>query len=317
VNVLVRALQDANRLQILSRPQVMTLDTIEAYVLVGQRVPRVNGVSGGSTVSPPVISTSDTEVGLIMRIQPRTNQDGLILLDVQIERSSLGPESTGIPVGFSANGDVIRSPIINTTRAQTRISAYDGQTVVFAGLIQKTRSSRSRRIPWLADIPVAGHLFKFESEQESRSELLVILTPRIIHGETDLEMVNQLETARMSWCLSDVVNINGVQNLSSGNGFWGPPCSAVIYPDVNPCIEYVDGVQVNGLELNEAGVPVGPIEVVPTEDPAVTPVDPIQPAVDPALVPQAYLQQGQPNVQMPSVIQPANYQNPTNVYIQR
>lgn len=313
VNVLVRALQDANRLQILSRPQVMTLDTIEAYVLVGQRVPRVQGVSGGSTVSPPVITTADTEVGLIMRIQPRTNQDGLIILDVQIERSSLGPESTGIPVGFSANGDVIRSPIINTTRAQTRISAYDGQTVVFAGLIQKTRSSRSRRIPWLADIPIAGHLFKFESEQESRTELLVILTPRIIHGESDVEMINQLETARMSWCLADVVNINGVTNLSSGNGLWGPPCSAVIYPDVNPTIEYLDGVEVQGMQLNESVAPVAPVEVPPTPQ---APTEPSQSVADP-LLPQAYMQQGQPNGQTINTVQPASYQNQSNVYIQR
>ncbi len=157
VNILVRALQDANRLQILSRPQVMTLDTIEAFVQVGQQVPRVQNVTAGNNVTAPTISTEDVPVGLIMRIQPRTNQDGLIILDVQIERSSVGPEATGIPVGFGVNGEVIRSPIINTTRAQTRISAYDGQTVVFAGLIQKTRSSRSRRVPWLADIPIAGN----------------------------------------------------------------------------------------------------------------------------------------------------------------
>ncbi len=273
VNILVRALQDANRLQILSRPQIMTLDTVEAYVQVGQQVPRVQSVASGSVAVAPTISTVDVPVGLIMRIQPRTNQDGLILLDVQIERSSLGPTDTGIPVGFSANGDVIRSPVINTTRAQTRVSAYDGQTVVFAGLITKSRATRSRRIPYLADIPIAGNLFKFDSETESRSELLAVMTPRIVHSEADLEMINQIESARMSWCLADVVNINGVPNLSPGNGLWGPPCSQIIYPDVQPTVEYIDGLPVDPMiELNMVpSSPASPANVPSILNPVVVP----------------------------------------------
>jgi general secretion pathway protein D len=312
VNILVRALQDANRLQILSRPQVMTLDTIEAFVQVGQRVPRVQSATSGNVNVAPTIVTEDTDVGLIMRIQPRTNQDGLILLDVQIERSTLGDEASGIPVGFGANGEVIRSPIINTTRAQTRVSAYDGQTVVFAGLIQKSRTSRSRRIPYLADIPIAGNLFKFDSETESRSELLVIMTPRIIHGENDLEMINQLETARMSWCLADVVNLNGVANLSSGNGLWGPTCSTVIYPDVTPSIEYVDGVPMEVI-ADEGAIEYRPTEVsepalsvpAPLVEPSYLPTTPsVQPSVEPSLLPEV---NGQPSAQLqPEMLRPLN-----------
>ncbi len=248
VNILMRALQDANRLQILSRPQVMTLDTVAAFVQVGALVPRISSVTGGSTVAAPTISTTDYPTGLIMRVQPRTNQDGLILMDVQVERSTVGPEATGIPVGFSATGDVIRSPIINTTRAETRISAYDGQTVVFAGLISKQRSSRSRRIPFLADIPLVGNLFKFDTEAETRSELLVVMTPRIVRDPEDVEMINQIESARMSWCLADVVNMHGVSGLSEGNGLWGPACSPMIYPDISPTVE--GGVNQEGIHLN-------------------------------------------------------------------
>jgi type II secretion system protein D len=238
VSILFRALQDASRLQILSRPQVMTLDTVAAFVQVGQLVPRIQGVQGGTNVAAPVITTTDVPIGLIMRVQPRTNQDGLILLDVQVERSKLGPEDEGIPVGFGANGEVIRSPIIDTTRAETRISAYDGQTVVFAGLISKERSSRSRRIPFLADIPFAGWLFKYETETERRSELLVVMTPRIVRDPSDVEMINQLESSRMSWCLADVLNMHGVSGLSEGNGLWGPACSPIIYPDESPTADW-------------------------------------------------------------------------------
>ncbi len=226
----------------------MTLDTVAAFVQVGAQVPRINGVSGGNTVAPPTITTSDVPVGLIMRVQPRTNQDGLILMDVQVERSTVGDEATGIPVGFSATGDVIRSPIINTTRAETRVSAYDGQTVVFAGLITKQRSSRSRRVPFLADIPIVGNLFKYDTETESRSELLVVMTPRIVRDQEDIDMINQMESARMSWCLADVVNMHGVAGLSEGNGLWGPACSPIIYPDESPTIEWNEAS--NGIQLN-------------------------------------------------------------------
>ncbi len=125
INMLFRALQDANRLQILSRPNLLTIDNNISVVQVGQSVPRVNGVN--ATNFGQQISTVNENVGLIMQIQPRTNQDGLINMVVAVERSSLGPVDTGIPVGFGPGGETIRSPVINRTLAQTRVTAYDGK----------------------------------------------------------------------------------------------------------------------------------------------------------------------------------------------
>ncbi len=238
VSILIRALQDAQRLQILSRPQVMTLDNLEAFVQIGQRVPRVTGITNNGGVGGQTIATQDTDVGLLMRVRPRTNQDGLIHMDVYVERSSVGDDSTGIPIGFAvgANGDteVIRSPVINTTNALTKVTAQDGQTVVFAGLITKERASISRRVPWLSDIPILGALFRYDTESERRTELLVVMTPRIVRGPEDTQVINQVESSRMSWCLADVLNIHGDASLSEGNGLWGPAASPVIYPHVNP-----------------------------------------------------------------------------------
>jgi type II secretion system protein D len=234
VSILIRALQDAQRLQILSRPQVMTLDNLEAFVQVGQRVPRITGVTAGNGVTGQTIATNDVDVGLLMRVRPRTNQDGLIHMDVYVERSSVGDETTGIPVGFGPNGEVIRSPVINTTNALTKVTAQDGQTVVFAGLITKERASISRRVPWLSDIPILGALFRYDTESERRTELLVVMTPRIVRGPEDTQIINQVESSRMSWCLADVLNIHGDASLSEGNGLWGPAASPVIYPHVNP-----------------------------------------------------------------------------------
>jgi type II secretion system protein D len=236
ISALLRTLQDANRLQILSRPSVTTVDNVEGFVQVGAQVPRIQNVTPGNQFAGQSISIEDVNIGLILRILPRTNEDGLILLNVSIERSSLRNDDTGIPVGFGPDGEVIRSPIINTTRATSRISAYDGQTVVYAGLISKARTSRTRRIPFLADIPLAGALFRFDTETESRTELLVVLTPRIINSDVALDTMNQVESSRMSWCLADVLNIHGDTSLSPGNGLWGPAASPVIYPDLQPTV---------------------------------------------------------------------------------
>ncbi len=254
VNVLIRALQDANRLQILSRPQVMTIDNVEAFVQVGARVPRVRSVNQ-NTIGGNSVNTEDVDVGLLMRLQPRTNQDGMILMNVSVERSNVGPEETGIPVGFGPNGEVIRSPLINTTRAQTRVTAFDGQTVAFAGLITKNRTSRSRRIPFLADIPIAGALFRFDTESDTRTELLVVMTPHIVRTPEDMQTIVDVESSRMSWCLADVLNIHGDTNLSPGNGLWGPASSPIIYPDMQPTVDPT----LQGQSLLIEGQPMQPI----------------------------------------------------------
>jgi len=108
-----------------------------------------------------------------------------------------------------------------------------------SGLITKTRSTRSRRIPWLADIPIAGALFRFDSQAETRTELLVVMTPHVINSNDDekLEMIKQVESSRMSWCMADILNIHGDVGLSPGNGLWGPAASPVIYPDLQPTID--------------------------------------------------------------------------------
>ncbi|MCA9132634.1 MAG: hypothetical protein KDA45_05755, partial [Planctomycetales bacterium] len=164
------------------------------------------------------------------------NQDGLIVMQVEVQNSSVGDVNSGIPVGFGPTGEVIRSPIINTTQATTTVSAYSGQTVVFAGLIAKTRTSSRTQVPILGSLPLVGAAFRFDTETERRRELMVVMTPRIIQSDEDYEILKTVETSRMSWCLADVLNIHGDVGLSGGNGLWGPAKSPVIYPDLQPTV---------------------------------------------------------------------------------
>lgn len=237
VGLLFRMLQDANRVQILSRPSLMTIDNNISVVNVGQSVPTLTGTTNG--INGVTTGVNYVNTGLTMQIQPRTNQDGLINMIVAVSRSNIDP-SGGIPIGFQIDGQgnsqPISAPIFNQTLAQTRVTAYDGQTVILGGLITKERATRSRRIPFLADIPLAGWLFRYDSETERRTELLVVMTPRVINynDPNKLDMIKQVESSRMSWCLADILNVYGDVGLSEGNGLWGPAASPVIYPDVNP-----------------------------------------------------------------------------------
>ncbi|GAB5404752.1 MAG: secretin N-terminal domain-containing protein [Aureliella sp.] len=234
VGVLLRALQTANRLQILNRPTITTLDNREGFALIGAKVPRVSGLTQANGITPQQTNIADVDVGLQLRVTPRVNQDGLILMNVLIDNSSIGDADQGIPIGFGQNGEVIRSPIINTTTATTYCSAYSGQTVVFAGLISKTRNTSRSQIPILGSLPLIGPAFRFDVESEQRRELMVVLTPRIINTDEDVEILKDIESSRMSWCLADVLNAHGDVGLSGGNGLWGPAKSATIYPDVQP-----------------------------------------------------------------------------------
>ncbi len=234
VSLLLRTLQDSSRLQILSRPQIMTMDNTEGLVQVGRTIAQVtdvinNGVAGTQVVTTPL------EIGLIMRVRPRVGADGLIIMDIDAERSDRdASRGTPVPTG---DGSVLIQDILKTT-AQSTVAAYSGQTVIFGGLIQKTRGNFSRRVPFLADIPILGYFFKYDQETESRSELLVILTPMLVTGEEDLDYVKATESSRMSWCLADVVEMHGDVGLSGGYGLWGPATGGTIYPDLQPTVDH-------------------------------------------------------------------------------
>lgn len=233
VNVMVRALQDAGRINILSRPQIMTLDNQEAFVQVGARVPRITGstiTQFGGTQN----TTADEDVGLLLTVRPRVSPDGLVVMEIGAEKSEIGPLEQGIPVAVTADGNAVLSPQILTTTAQTVVSANSGQTVVFAGLITKSQSDSQRSVPYLSDLPLIGPAFRFKSNSERRTELLIIMTPHVINGDEDLDRIKTTESERMNWALSDVIDIHGDVGLSSQTGRAAANDGAVIYPDLDP-----------------------------------------------------------------------------------
>lgn len=231
VSVLLRALEQSSRSQIISRPQVQTLDNLPAFVQVGALVPRIAGITATQTAVIP--NVQDINVGLILQVTPRTSPDGTIIMQVYAEKSSVGPLSTAIPVGVSSTGQPILSPQIPRTLAQTTVSARSGQTVVLGGLITKDLEENSKRIPYLADIPVLGRLFRFDTVANTRTELLIIMTPYLVTSEEQIDWINARESERMSWCVADLVNIHGPVQLGGNPAFNAGP-TPLIFPDMDP-----------------------------------------------------------------------------------
>jgi type II secretion system protein D len=234
VNVLLRALQEDRRLEVLSRPQIVALDGQPGYVLVGQRVPRIANTTINLGVQSNEVVYED--VGLILQVRPRVSPgpDGLVVMEIQAQKSQLGPLEDGIPISIAPGGDVVRSPIIDTTEAVTTVSALSGQTIVLSGLLTKNSSSVHRRVPLISDIPLIGDFFRYDSVSERRTELLIILTPRVTYNEADVEMLKQVESSRMSWVLGDVIEMHGDANLRSRCDYWGEEDAPGVYPTYIP-----------------------------------------------------------------------------------
>jgi type II secretion system protein D len=213
VSVLIRALRESRRLEILSRPQIMTMDNMMAQILVGQEVPTISGTQF-TDLGGQINTITWREVGLILTVTPRISPDRLVVMEIDATKSEVGPEAEGIPVSVS-QGQVIRAPRINTTSARTVISAADGETVVLGGLITKTKAHTQRKVPVLGDIPLVGRLFRYDAMRDNRTELLIIMTPHIVQNEADVERIKQIESARMDWCLRDVMELHGANGLQA------------------------------------------------------------------------------------------------------
>jgi hypothetical protein len=221
--------------QILSRPQVMTMHNQPAYVQVGQDIARITG----STLSTfgTQNNVDDVSTGLILSILPLINDDGIVMLGVEAERSFLGAEATGTTVAIDANGNAVRVAPINVTRASTTISARSGQTVVFAGLITSEKNTTLRRVPYVADIPIIGHAFEYKNQFERRTELLIVMTPYIVRDEADIETIKLQESERMSWCLADVMAVGAdTWGLEGGHCIFCNKDVPMIFPDIHPTV---------------------------------------------------------------------------------
>ncbi len=174
--LLVRALEAQGRLEVLSNPQVMANNNEEAKIQVGENVPIVTGVDrfaqGNSTAQ-----VTRQDLGIILNVTPSISADGYVQMKINPEISSLSNRNVAVTADFSA-------PIINKRTLDTRVTVRDGQSVVIGGLIQTQQEKRTSKVPLLGDIPILGAPFRTLKDTNVKTELLVILTPRVMPGHS-------------------------------------------------------------------------------------------------------------------------------------
>lgn len=200
-NLLIRALQAQNRVEILSRPQVQVTDNQTGFVQVGADFPFL-GQSILTGVGTAQQSIEYRPIGVTLRVTPRVNPDGKVLLRVEPQVASVSPT----PVSL---GGGIQAPAFNVQTVQTTVLASDGETIVLGGLISKQDQRLENGIPFLKDIPYVGALFRYRSHTVQRREVLIIMTPHIIRTEADQARILAEEAARMHWCTPDIGRLHG------------------------------------------------------------------------------------------------------------
>jgi len=183
IREVINLLSSVTQVKVLSAPQVMVLDNESARLQVGEQVP-VLTQSQQSTISAnaPIVNSVDyRDTGVIMVVTPRVNSGGLVSLDISQEVSNVATTITGN----------INSPTFNQRLLRTRVAVQDGQTVGMAGLIRDNDAQGNSGIPVLKDIPLLGSLVSSQSNARERTELLVLITPRVVRDQRDARALTE------------------------------------------------------------------------------------------------------------------------------
>ena len=199
----LRAIAQAGKSQVLSRPSVLARDGQLAQIVVGQEVYLPSGVAyasvGTSGATIPTINGSYQNVGIILNVTPFIGNNNLVQMILQPQTSELDTSTPGqiITYGSSLLGSSpVYAPNINIRSANTVVVTPDAQTVVIGGLISNSKSSSDSKIPLLGDIPVLGYLFKSAASANQKTELLMFLTPHIVDAPKQLGALAVRETGQ-------------------------------------------------------------------------------------------------------------------------
>ena len=178
MTVILNALESQGNSNILSTPSLLTLDNEEAFITVGQQVPFVTGsytnTGAANGASNPFQTIERQSVGVTLRVTPQINEGDAIVMDIVQEVSSLSPA-------------LIASDIItNERKIETMVLANDGNIVVLGGLVEDKVTDTSEGVPGLSSIPLLGRLFRSDSVEVTKQNLLVFIRPTIIRNDEDL-----------------------------------------------------------------------------------------------------------------------------------
>ncbi|MGZ4997709.1 MAG: type II secretion system secretin GspD [Methylobacter sp.] len=187
VKALLNAQAIRNNVNVISSPSLMVLNNQEAKINVGDQVPIQTGstqvpIAGGTTGAS--IAQSNTiqykDTGVTLEITPRVNANGMVIMEIKQVVSTPVPTTTGVST----------SPTIQKKEIESSVAVLDGETIVLGGLIEETVNRSQNGIPWLQDIPWIGPAFGGTDRSNNKTELVVLITPRVVKSKQDSRLIS-------------------------------------------------------------------------------------------------------------------------------
>lgn len=228
LGALARALDSQTGTNILSTPNLVTLDNEEARIVVGQNVPFVTGsfTSTGTGTTSPFQTIERKDVGITLKLKPQIGENGTVRMTIYQESSSVASTTA---VGTDNAG-----PTTNKRSIESTITVDDGQIIVLGGLIEDSYNTTRSKVPLLGDIPYLGALFRSESRTRKRTNLMVFLRPVV--------MRDQGASNKMSLDRYDYIRAQQIENQ--------PPQSTILRVNESPVLP-----QVRPGDVGPTGVP--------------------------------------------------------------
>ena len=189
--MLANFLQNSGDANVLSTPNLMTLDNEEARIIIGNNVPFVTGSyanSTGSSTVNPFTTVERKDVGLMLKVRPQISENGTVKMAIYQEVSKIDTATLS-----NANG-----PTTSKRSIESNVVVDDGNIIVIGGLLEDSYSQGQDKVPVMGDIPVLGNLFRSENRTRNKTNLMVFLRPIVVrdNATSDALMMDRYEAIR-------------------------------------------------------------------------------------------------------------------------
>lgn len=187
IGAFIRAVATADNINILSTPQILTMNNEEAEIKVGSTIPYTTSTRV-DTAGLPINSYDYRDVGITLKVKPSINKDGFVYLNIQQEVTKV--TQAAVELG---GGSQTPAPTTLKRSTKTVVGVRDSQTVVISGLTEDYSELHTTGIPFLSSIPILGRLFGAETKKYDKKNLLVFITPKIIYNSQQIEDITKTQ----------------------------------------------------------------------------------------------------------------------------
>ncbi len=174
--------------KVLSSPRIMALNNQEAKIHVGTKDAYITSTTsqGATTTTVTSQSVNFVDTGIQLSVTPTINREGFVTMKIKPEVSTATRES------ITSEGQITQIPIVSTSEAETTVMVKDGITIIIGGLRKDQREKTVKKIPLLGDIPGLGFFFRSTSDNLTKTDLVILLTPHIMTGESSFTDFSEL-----------------------------------------------------------------------------------------------------------------------------